>query len=104
MTDDLLPLTKNYEAVRIASDLALPDLLLDARAAARFAFEEFFHGQLRNPHTRRNYLLALRRFSDWCRERRLELIRVTPRAVSGWFAGGHSDAEALPGGTAAVLR
>ena len=42
----------------------LPALIRDAGGAARFAFEEFFHGQIRNPSTRKAYLHAVRLFSE----------------------------------------
>jgi site-specific recombinase XerD len=71
----------------------LPALIERAGPAARFAFEEFFYGRIRNPYTRRAYLHAVRRFSAWCIERGLELQRVTPADV-----GRHLDAlpVALP--------
>ena len=56
----------------------MPELIRDAGGAARFAFEEFIHGQIRNPFTRKAYLHAVRRFSEWCAGRRLDLVRITP--------------------------
>lgn len=41
----------------------LPALVERAGPAARFAFEEFLYGRIRNPHTRRAYLHAVRTFS-----------------------------------------
>lgn len=70
----------------------LPMLIRDAGAAARFAFEEFVHGQIRNRSTRKAYLHTIRLFSDWCHGRGLELVRVTP-AVSDDF---YSLPVALP--------
>ena len=63
----------------------LPALIRDAGDAARFAFEEFFHGQIRNPFTRKAYLHAVRMFSDWCGARNLELVRVTPADVGRYL-------------------
>ena len=63
----------------------MPSLVAQAGDAARFAFEEFFHGQIRNPHTRKAYLRALRVFSEWCRERRIELVQVTPGHVGRYL-------------------
>jgi integrase/recombinase XerD len=51
-------------------------------AGARFAFEEFLYGQVRNPHTRKAYLHAVRVFTRWCEAGGLELIRVTPADVA----------------------
>jgi hypothetical protein len=59
----------------------LPALVEQAGPAARFAFEEFFYGRIRNPYTRRAYLHAVRKFSAWCSLRGLELPRVTPADV-----------------------
>ncbi len=59
----------------------LPALIRDAGGAARFAFEEFLHGQIRNPFTRKAYLHTIRLFSEWCVARGLELVRVTPADV-----------------------
>jgi site-specific recombinase XerD len=59
----------------------LPAMIEQAGPAARFAFEEFFYGRIRNPYTRRAYLHAVRKFSAWCELRGLELARVTPADV-----------------------
>ena len=64
-----------------SQDPDLPELIRNAGGAARFAFEEFIHGQVRNVHTRKAYLHAVKRFSAWCGERRLELVRVAPADV-----------------------
>jgi site-specific recombinase XerD len=71
----------------------LPAIIEQAGPAARFAFEEFFYGRIRNPYTRRAYLHAVRKFSAWCGLRGLELGRVTPADV-----GRHLDSlpVALP--------
>lgn len=63
----------------------MPSLVSQAGDAARFAFEEFFHGQIRNPHTRKAYLHALRVFSDWCHQRGIELVRVMPGHVGRYL-------------------
>ncbi len=56
-----------------------------AGAAACFAFEKFFHGQIRNPHTRKAYLNALRVFSDWCQAQGIELVQVMPGHVGRYL-------------------
>ncbi len=56
-----------------ANATELPQLIADAGNAARFAYEEFIFGRLRNPHTRRNYKHAVDRFLEWCGQRRVEL-------------------------------
>ncbi|MBN8625761.1 MAG: tyrosine-type recombinase/integrase [Planctomycetes bacterium] len=64
---------------------SLPALIRDAGAAARFAFEEFFFGQIRNPFTRKAYLHAVRQFSEWCGSRNLELAQVTPADIGRYL-------------------
>ena len=66
-------------------DAELPTLIRDAGVAARFAFEEFLHGKIRNRFTRKAYLHAVKRFSDWCAERQLDLVRVAPADVGRYL-------------------
>lgn len=66
---------------RSESTAAVPALISASGAAARFAYDEFFFGRLRNPHTRRAYQRAVDRFLEWCADRGLELHEVTPRDV-----------------------
>jgi site-specific recombinase XerD len=66
-------------------DTDLPELIRDAGAAARFAFEEFLHGKIRNRFTRKAYLHAVKRFSDWCVERQIDLVRITPADVGRYL-------------------
>lgn len=68
----------------------IPAWVAVAGGAARFAFEEFLYGQIRNPYTRKAYLHAVRVFSRWCEQRGLELTRVTPADV-----GRHLDSLAV---------
>lgn len=63
----------------------VPSWVSQAGDAARFAFEEFFHGQIRNPHTRKAYLHALRVFSAWCQARGIELVQVMPGHVGRYL-------------------
>lgn len=63
----------------------MPSLVSQAGDAARFAFEEFFHGQIRNTHTRKAYLHVLCVFSDWCQGGGIELVKVTPGHVGRYL-------------------
>lgn len=54
-------------------------------AAAGFAWEEYFMGRCRNPHTRKAYLHAVQRFLDWCERHDVEVARVTPGMVGRYF-------------------
>jgi site-specific recombinase XerD len=53
--------------------------------AARFAWEEFFLGEIRNAHTRRNYLHAVRRFLVWTEARGIELPHIAPAHVGAYL-------------------
>jgi integrase/recombinase XerD len=63
----------------------LPSLVAASGAAASFAWDEFFAGQVRNPHTRKAYLFAVRRFLAWCQSHGLELCGITPGMVGRYF-------------------
>ena len=52
-----------------------------AGGAARFAWDEFFQGEIRNEHTRKAYTLAVRRFLDWCEARGADLVNISPGMV-----------------------
>ena len=58
---------------------------------ARFAWEELFSAELRNPHTKRAYLHAVRQFLDWCDAHRLELRQITPGWVGTYYDGLHAS-------------
>ncbi len=58
-----------------------PRLVEQAGVNARFAWAELFSAELRNSHTRRAYLHAVRQFLAWCEAHRLELQGVTPGVV-----------------------
>lgn len=72
----------NSPAIR---EIVAPDLILQAGPAARFAWEEFVYAAVRNPHTRRSYTRATRRFADWCTARGLALERVAPFDVGRYL-------------------
>jgi len=63
----------------------LPSLIASAGPAAGFAFDEFFSGRLRNPHTRAAYRLAVCRFLDWVKAQEVPLERITPGMVGAYF-------------------
>lgn len=81
MDHDWLPAVPAGEVATRESG-SIPALLLAAGDGAKFAFEEFLYGQIRNPFTRRVYLRAVRQFAGWCEQRELELVRVTPADVA----------------------
>ena len=63
----------------------VPACIETAGSRARFAFDEFFQGQIRNPHTRAAYLHAVRRFLTWIEERGLALTQIEPGTVGTYF-------------------
>lgn len=67
------------------SEPKLPALIERSGPAGRFAWEEFFLGEIRNVHTRRNYLHAVRRFLAWLEARGVELARATPAHVGSYL-------------------
>jgi site-specific recombinase XerD len=62
-----------------------PALIVSAGPAAGFAWDEFFAGQLRNPHTRSAYRLAVGRFLEWVALQGVPLERITPGMVGAYF-------------------
>lgn len=71
--------------IRTAAD-SLPAIIEKAGAGARFAWDEFFQGELPNENTRKAYLHAVRRFLDWCEQSRVELHQITPGQVGSYLS------------------
>lgn len=84
MANQTLPINLGHPTADERND-ALPTVVAAAGPAARFAFEEFFYGRIRNPHTRKAYLQAVQRFSAWCSSAGLELIQVAPADVGRYL-------------------
>jgi site-specific recombinase XerD len=63
----------------------VPAAIQEAGAAASFAWDEFFCGQIRNRHTRTAYERAVKRFLTWSRSREPALARITPGLVGRYF-------------------
>ncbi len=63
----------------------MPPIIAHAGGAAKYAWDEFFKGELANPHTRKNYEHAVRRFLIWCLEEKLDILDITPGAVGEYF-------------------
>ena len=63
----------------------MPRLVKQAGGNARFAWDELFSAELRNPHTRRAYLHAVRQFLGWCESHTLELRQITPGWVGTYY-------------------
>jgi len=63
----------------------LPELIANAGAAGRFAWEEFIYGKIRNPHTRAAYERAIRMFLAHCNALNKQLSSVSPRDVGSYL-------------------
>lgn len=65
--------------------LPVPALVDAAGANAKFAWDEFLRGELRNTHTRKAYRHAVTKFLQWLEEQQVELRHVTPGIVGAYF-------------------
>ena len=63
----------------------LPDIVRRAGPQAAERTVEFFTAQIRNPHTRAAYAVAVTRFFTWCDARGLELEQISPIAVATYI-------------------
>lgn len=53
--------------------------------AARFAWDEFFRAEIRNPHTRKAYAQAVRQFLEWPDARGTALHGIAPAMVGDYL-------------------
>jgi site-specific recombinase XerD len=88
MNTEIMPAAPAGAAAIIARGKPqLPELVERAGGAARFAWEEFFFAEHSNPHTRRAYQSAVRRFLAWAEEHSVELASITPGMVGQYVVG-----------------
>lgn len=73
------------ESVGEAEGTFAPALIQSSGSAAQFAWDEFYYGALRNPHTRRAYGHATKQFLAWSQRQGLELKQISPRHVGQYF-------------------
>jgi integrase/recombinase XerD len=66
-------------------NIAIPAEVQSLGTAAAFAWDEFFSGRLRNPHTRDAYQRAVMRFLDWLAPAGVELPQVTPGMIGRYM-------------------
>ena len=78
---DLVPIAPN----RDLSVTNVPQSILVAGPAARFAFDEFFSGSIRNWHTRTAYLRAVRQFLEWTTARNIGFTDIQPGTVGSYI-------------------
>ena len=80
-----------------ASPLQPASLFTPTPEAARRVLE-FFTAQINNPHTRRAYLSAARRFDAWCDARGIaQLTDVQAFHVAAFIKDLQGDRQAAPG-------
>lgn len=85
-TNPFLPARASGRSLTPApAEIAVPALIEMAGNAARFAFEEFLYGKLRNTHTRRAYLKSTTQFLDWCKRRGLTLQQIAPKDIGQYL-------------------
>jgi site-specific recombinase XerD len=73
-------------SVPTTAKAAAPAVVERAGGAARFAWDEFFYAEHRNPHTQKAYQRAVRRFLAWVENEGVELPAVTPRMVGDYLS------------------
>lgn len=80
-------------AKQLAKHEAAPSLIQAAGPNARFAYEEFVYGRIRNASTRKNYTHAVKIFLKFCESHKRDLNGIMPRDV-GQFLDSlpHADA------------
>jgi integrase/recombinase XerD len=90
------PLSSGNLPTTLAGEL--PEIIHRAGANAVFAAQEFFAGMIRNPHTRRAYLKAVKDFLEWVQKHGGgELGQIAPWHVGQYF-------EELAPGTSIATR
>ncbi len=88
--EDAVPAVVGNSTVLSDRRESLPDIIVRAKASARFAWEEFFDAEIANDNTRRAYKRAIIRFLGWCAAQHLELHTITPGHVGRYM-------QSLPG-------
>ena len=63
----------------------IPSAVAAEGAKGKFAWEEYFAGHIRNPHTRAAYLRAVRAFLSWVEPFEPRLASITPGMVGLYF-------------------
>ncbi len=71
--------------LRLLGDHRLPTLIREAGDHAQRRFVEFFTADIRNPGTRAVYAHAVNRFCQWCEQRGLTLMTVSPFVVAAYI-------------------
>jgi site-specific recombinase XerD len=83
MTSPALPSPSGNLPSEISAEIF--DIVVRAGSSAVFAAQEFFFGTIRNEHTRRAYLHAVKLFLKWAEKHGGELVRIAPWHVGKYF-------------------
>jgi len=73
------------EKALIRRDAPLPTVIQAAGPNARYAYEEFFYGEIENNHTRLAYQRNVDRFLQYLEHKELSLKDVTPKLVRSYI-------------------
>ena len=82
---ELVPIEQAGSEPALGRPNDYPAIVTDAGGAAEFAWEEFFRGEIRNPHTRKAYEHAVRRFLAWLDSQGVALHQVQPGQVGQYL-------------------
>jgi len=98
----LLPIAREPANPPAVTD-NVPRMVAECGPAGAYAWNEFFLGQLRNPHTRATYKLAVMRFLGWLEAQAVALQQVTAGHVGAYF-NQHNGSPATKNVHLAALR
>ena len=73
------------QGLAVSEDVLIPNIVLEAGANARYAWEEFLYGEISNIHTRRAYGKAVADLLNRADESGLTLSQITPKFVRSHF-------------------
>ena len=84
--EDALIIVDGPEGISIPARIArgMTPALFGVSKQAQRKFWEFFTANIRNPNTRRAYLIATWRFADWCGFHGIPLAKVEPMVVAAY--------------------
>ena len=84
--EDALIIVDGPEGSSIPARIAcgMTPALFGVSKQAQRRFWEFFTAHIRNPNTRRAYLIAVWRFADWCGFHGIPLAKVEPMVVAAY--------------------
>ena len=82
---EVIPPERNTDTVVLTTYSQTPPMIAVYGQAGEWAWEEYFGGRIRNVHTRKSYLSAVKRFLAWCHDQGAELRDISPGLVGRYF-------------------